>query len=448
MIISFSVENWRSFRDQATLTMVAGREKQHSERLPEIPGYGMKLLPIAAIYGGNASGKSNLFAALNFARHLIIAGTQPESLIPVEPFRLDPSYMQKPSQFQFELLIQEKCYEFSFAVTRKRVVEEKLVQILKTTEKVQYHRQGDQIEFSPALKDDPFLNFAFKGTRENQLFLTNAVNQKVETFKPIYNWFKNKLELIAPDSRFEPFERFLQQDDPLYGTMHSMLTLLDTGIEHLGGEEIPFENLPIPDSLKERVQAELPEGTTVRLSAEPFNERYLITRQDGELKAKKLVCFHRDLKGKEIKFDIQLESDGTQRTIDLLPAFLEMVKPGNDKVYVIDELDRSLHTLLTQRLLEGFLSACDKNFRSQLLFTTHDVLLMDQKLLRREEMWVTERDQEGNSTLFSFSEYKDVRNDKDVRKSYLQGRLGGVPRILMGSFCQTAPKNSAKESVS
>lgn len=448
MIISFSVANWRSFREQATLSMVAGREKQHSERLPVIPGYGMKLLPVAAIYGGNASGKTNLFAALNFARQLIITGTQPEAMISVESFRLDSSYAVKPSRFRFELLIGDKCYDFSFAVTRKRVLEERLVEILKTTEKMLYDRKGDEIEFSPALKDDLFLKFAFQGTRENQLFLTNAVNQKVDNFRPIYDWFKNQLELIAPDSRFEPFERFLQEDHPLYGTMNAMLPLLDTGVDHLGGEEIPFENIPFPDSLKVKMEAELPEGKTFRLLMEPTNERYLITRQDGELKAKKLVCFHRDVSGKEIKFDIQLESDGTQRSLDLLPAFLEMATPQTAKVYVIDELDRSLHTLLTRKLLEGFLSACDKNCRSQLLFTTHDVLLMDQNLLRREEMWVTERNQNGNSTLFSFSEYKDVRSDKDVRKSYLQGRLGGIPRILTGSLCNTTSQGALAEEAS
>jgi AAA15 family ATPase/GTPase len=123
MIISFSVENWRSFRDRTTLSMIAGREKQHNEHLPAIPGYGMKLLPVAAIYGGNASGKTNLFMAMSFARHLIINGTQPEALIPVEPFRLNPSYSTQPSKFRFELLIGDRCYDFSFSVTRKRVVD-------------------------------------------------------------------------------------------------------------------------------------------------------------------------------------------------------------------------------------------------------------------------------------------------------------------------------------
>jgi AAA15 family ATPase/GTPase len=425
--------------------MIAGREKQHSDRLPDIPDYDMKLLPIAAIYGGNASGKTNLFMAIKFARQLIITGTQPEALIPVEHFRLDPACSTRPTRFKFELLVGDKCYEFSFAVIRKRVVEEKLVEILKTKEKMLYDRKEDKIAFAKQLKDEAFLKFAFKGTRENQLFLTNAVNQKVDTFRPIYDWFKNQLELISPDTRFAPFEQFIQEDHPLYGTMNTMLSLLDTGIAHLGGEEMPFDNIPIPDALKSKVQAELPEGKTVRLLTAPFNERYLVTRQGGDFKAHKLVCFHRDVNGQEIKFDMQLESDGTQRSIDLLPAFLDMTRFDATKVYVIDELDRSLHGLLTRRLLEFFLSACNKNSRTQLLFTTHDLLLMDQKLLRREEMWVTERAQDGNSTFFSFSDYKDVRYDKDVRKSYLQGRLGGIPNILMSSFSHTVPASSPIE---
>jgi AAA15 family ATPase/GTPase len=435
MIISFSVENWRSFREPATLSMVAGREKQHSERLSEVPGYGMKLLPAAAIYGANASGKTNLFKSLNSAKNLIVAGTQPESLIPVEPFRLDPACHSLPSKFRFELFINGKCFEFSFAVTQQRVMEEKLVEILKTTEKHLYKRSGDKIEFHSTLDKDKFLHFAFKGTRENQLFLTNSVNQKVETFKPVFDWFKNKLVLIAPDSRFEPFERFIQEDHPLYKIMNNMLPLLDTGIEYIGGEEMPFDHIPIPEPLKLKLKTELQEGMTVRWLTEPINERFLVTRKGGELKAKKLVSFHRNINGEDIKFEMQQESDGTQRTIDLLPAFLEMAAADSDRVFVIDELDRSMHTLLTRRLLEGYLFACGPKCRSQLLFTTHDVLLMDQDLLRRDEMWVTERDRDGSSTLFSFSEYKDVRNDKNIRKSYLQGRLGGIPRILMGTLC-------------
>ncbi len=442
MLISFSVENWLSFRDRATFSMVAGRETQHLERVPQIEKYKMRLLPIAAIYGGNASGKTNLFKALSFARHLIVKGTQPEAMIPVEPFRLDPAFTKKPTRLAFELFVGDRCYEFGFLVTRENVVEEWLSEILKTTEKELYRRNGDKITFAPKLKKDQFLEFAFKGTRDNQLFLTNAVHQKVERFKGIYDWFRDSLVMIAPGSRFEPFERFLQEEHPLYGRMNITLNHLDTGISRLGGEKVAFDSLTLPENFKIKLREEIPEGATVRLLVEPAHERFLIMRRNGELEAQKLVSFHTDAEGTEIRFDMRQESDGTQRAIDLIPAFLELAAAGKGRVFVIDEIDRSLHTLLTRELLAGYLETCTPDARSQLLLTTHDVLLMDQKLFRRDEMWVTERDSLGCSSLLSFSDYKDVRYDKDIRKSYLQGRLGGIPRILLsGSFKSEA--NSA-----
>lgn len=431
MIIRFSVENWMSFRNRVSFSMIASRERQHGERVPRIGKYQTRILPVAAVYGGNASGKTNFFKALSFAKGLAVKGTQPDSLIPVEPFRLDAKGCDQPTRFSFELLIDETIYEFSFAVTRKAILEEKLVQITSTSEKILYDRRNENPNFDASLEKDEFLKFAFKGTRDNQLFLTNSVSQKVEAFRPVYNWFKDNLELVAPDSRFEPFERFLDEGHPLYATMNEMLPQLDTGIIHLGGEKIPFENISLPDALKNRLQEDVKEGMTVRLLAEP-NERFVISRKEGELIAKKLVAYHPKSDGTEAKFEIRQESDGSQRVIDLMPAFLEISAARSKKVYVIDEVDRSLHSLLIRRLLEAYLDNCSKKSRAQLLLTTHDVLLMDQQLLRRDEMWVAERDALGVSNLLSFSEYKDVRYDKDIRKSYLQGRLGGVPRILTG----------------
>ena len=410
--------------------MVASRERQHRERVPLAAKYQTKILPIAAIYGGNASGKTNFFKALSFAKNLVVKGIQLDSLIPVETFRLDTESASKPSRFSFELLIEETIYEYSFSVTQKVILEERLVKITSTSETVLYDRRNGKPYFGAGLEKDLFLDFAFKGTRDNQLFLTNSVSQKVETFRPVYNWFRNTLELVAPDTRFEPFEQFLDEAHSLYATMNEMLPKLDTGILHLGGESIPFEDLPLPDALKTMIKEDVQEGMTVRVVSEPSVNRYIITRKQGELIAKKLVSYHPKSDGTETKFELQQESDGSQRVIDLLPAFLEISAPQASKVFVIDEVDRSLHTHLTRRLLEGFLESCSPESRSQLLFTTHDVLLMDQLLLRRDEMWVAERDVTGASHLRSFSEYKDVRFDKDIRKSYLQGRLGGIPRML------------------
>lgn len=433
MIISFSVENWMSFRDSVSFSMVASRERQHGERVPKIAKYQTRILPVAAIYGGNASGKTNFFKALNFVKGLVVRGTGPDSLIPVEPYRLESTCIEKPCRFRLELLIDDIIYEFSFAVTRKAVVEEKLVQITSTSEKVLYHRLGSFPNFDQRLDKDQFLHFAFKGTRDNQLFLTNSVSQKVDVFRPIYDFFKNTLEFIAPDSRFEPFEHFLNEGHPLHSTMNELLPHLDTGISHLGGEEIPFENIPFPESVKSKLLEDLKEGMTIRFLASPTNERFIITRKGGELVTKKLVTFHLRSDGTEAKFDIRQESDGSQRVIDLLPAFLELSTTKIPKVYIIDEVDRSLHYMLTRQLIEAYLENCNKESRAQLLLTTHDVLLMDQTIFRRDEMWVAERNRKGSSELFSFSDYKNVRYDKDIRKSYLQGRLGGVPRILLSN---------------
>ena len=235
--------------------------------------------------------------------------------------------------------------------------------------------------------------------------------------------------MVAPDARFGGGVLFFDEDHPLTVTMNEMLDDLDTGISHLGSEQVPLENIRIPQALEGEIQERLDEGRAVFVEDEA-NNQLLMTRKDGELAVMKRVTVHQMADGTEASFEVSQESDGSQRLIDLLPAFLDLSSDDSKSVYVIDEVDRSLHTLLTRRLLEDYLATRSNDTRTQLLLTTHDVLLMDQRWLRRDEMWVTERDASGASSLFSFSEYRDVRYDKDIRKSYLQGRLGGVPRIV------------------
>jgi AAA15 family ATPase/GTPase len=417
-----------SFQKKVSLSMIGSRERQHNDRVSVVEKYSVKILPVAAFYGGNASGKTNFFKALNFAKGLIVMGTQTDNLIPVEPYLLDPLANNRSSDFFFEILIEETIYEFSFKVTREVVLEEKLVKVNSTSETILYHRYNGKPNFEPSVENE-FLNFAFRGTRKNQLFLTNAISQNVDTFRPVYDWFKNTLELIAPDSRFQPFEQFFQEEHKLNTSMNEILPQLDTGIARLGSEDISFKNIPFPEHIKIKLQEEVKEGITVRINIEPAHEQLAITRRNGELVVKKLVTFHVKSDGTEAKFEIRQESDGTQRIIDLLPAFIEVSSPRRQKVIVIDEIDRSLHTLMTRKLIENYLSTCTHEGRTQLLFTTHDAMLMDQDLFRRDEIWILERDPSGNSNLISFSEYKDVRSDKDIRKSYLKGRLGGVPRL-------------------
>lgn len=429
MLIRFTLKNWMSFRDEVTFSMIASKERQHGGRVPALKKYRTRILPVAAIYGGNASGKTNLFKALSFVRRFVLFGTSnPQSAIPVRPFRLDTESAGKPSSFRFEILANEDIYEFSFSATASEVREEKLVRILPSAEKTLYHRQGGKLVECEVAKEDKRLNFVFEGTRDNQLFLTNSVLQKLNYFSPVYDWF-GALVLVAPDSRFKPFEQFLNESSPLYAKMNILLRGMDTGIEHLGGETVPFDNVPIPEQLKAVLLEELKESESVHMQGNKDESRFVLTRRGGEIVAKKLVAYHRAAKGGEVKFDISDESDGTRRIIDLLPALLDLSREGSKTVYVIDEVDRSLHSLLTRRLIESYLSGCNSESRAQMLITTHDLQLMDQDILRRDEMWISERSSDGVSSLYSFSDFLDVRYDKDVRKSYLQGRLGGIPDI-------------------
>ena len=437
MLINFTLENWRSFREPVTFSMVASKERQHRNRVPKVGKYPVRILPVAALYGGNASGKSNFFKALCFARNLVVDGVRPNLPIAVEPFRLDDSHALQPTRMSFELLIDEIIYKFAFAVSSTEVLEEKLAKITSTGETDLYHRvQGQEPVWAPLLDKMDLLKFAFQSTRKNQLFLTTSIDLNLSLFHPVYDWFKDSLKLIAPDARFEPFELFLTEDNPLHAAANEMLTQLDTGISQLGGEAIPFADLPLPEEWKAKLNALVTEELAYRLRVEQqgFTLNLVVMRQNGELIAKKLVAYHQKADGQKTKFEMSMESDGTLRVIDLLPAFINLSEKKNTNVYVIDEIDRSLHTKLTRALLETYLSACSPQSRSQLLMTTHDVLLIDQNLLRRDEMWVTERNVDGSSDLYSFSDYEEARYDKDIRKSYLQGRLGGVPRILTGAL--------------
>lgn len=421
-----------SFREKATFSMVASLERQHGERLSELANHGMRVLPISAIYGGNASGKSVFFKALQFAKRFIIEGRKPDASIPVDPFRLDDKNLQVPTRFEFMILVGDDIYEYHFSVTQKAVTHERLSRFKRNSLTLLYERSNGKIEFgdSSLTEKVPFLEFAFQGTRDNQLFLTNAVSQKVDQFKPVYDWFRDTLQLVSPISSISTAEAFLDEGHPSYDTLNQVLPRFGTGIERIGYENVPFDALPIPELMRNQFKQNLKNERGFRLRAGTANDRYVVTLKDGKICSKKLVAFHRKADGSDIKFELGEESDGSRRLIDLLPAFFQLSSDAAlRKVYVIDELDRSLHTKLTRALLESYLLGCGSSNRNQLLFTTHDVQLMDQELFRRDEMWVAEKDKTGSSHLISFGEYKNMRYDKDVRKSYLLGRLGGIPHV-------------------
>ena len=409
MLISFSLENWMSFRDEVTFSMVATSERQHKDRVPRVRKYPANILPIAAIYGANASGKTNLVKALRFVKELVVDGTKLGEEIDITPFLLDAKMGNKPSRFRFELLIDETIYEFSFAVTRKEILEEKLVHISSAKEKVLYHRKDGKPHFDDSLARNESLQVVFRGTQDNQLFLTNSVSQKIKKFQPVFDWFEDKLRILSPGFRPIAF----RDEESLLSTMGEVLSQFDTGIARLGSEETsPMEIRP--------------------------SGRFSMSGKDG---LKKLVTYHPKVGGGEVQFNFQQESAGTKRIIDLLPEFLSLSEQDSKKVYVIDEVDYSLHTLLTRKLLEAHLANCTTETRAQLIFTTHDLLLMDRELLRHDEMWVTDKDADEVSKLIALSDFEGILDDKDIRGSYLLGRFGGIPRVFWGDALTNASLN-------
>lgn len=420
MLLGLSIENWLSFKEVTEFSMIATREQQHGERLFKCKN---RILPISAIYGANASGKTNFIKIISLAKVFILNGSRPDESLPFYPYLLDDECAKKPSKFSVGLLIDDKIFEYSFAANQKYVIEEKLSEV-KTREKVLFHRKNDEIVFDNNLHDMKFLEFIFKSTRQNQLFLTSSVFQNANHFKKIYDWFYN-IEIITPDATFYAFEQFFDEKSSLYNEINNYFKSCDVGIDRIECEEIPFSSLPIDNNSKTQL-AGIPEGKTFKLRI--GRERILISKKDGNILAKRMVAIHLNSKGESMKFNLTNESDGTLRAMDLFPAFSELCN-DTPKIYVIDEIDRSLHPLLVRHLIEMYLDSCNNTKRGQLIFTTHDTNLIDQNVFRRDEIWTIDRNKFGASKFVSFSDFKDIRYDLNIRKSYMDGRFGGVPNV-------------------
>lgn len=430
MLINFSVENWRCFKNQAILNMTADRKRQHRERLPSVSHFSLRVLPISAIYGANASGKTKLIEALEFFRFLILNGTSVNNeKIPVQRYKLDPDCLSKPVKFSIDVLVDEDIYSYKAQALPEKIVEESLViekkdkaypVFQRTTEKnIDFNRK-----FFTAERQALMEIITKQAVRENQLFLKTAIQFGVTELLPLYDWFENKLVIITPHSAYTALNKFADSNDELNSQMLDLVRKFGTGIDH-------FISRPIKDTTPQELPS-IPRSISIlikdkNLTSVRFKDLYASNSGD-EIIVKQLIAIHKNVKKEDIPFSLLEESDGTQRLLDLIPAFVDLYKKQNF-VYVIDELDRSLHTQLLEWLIEYYLNSCGPESRNQLIFTTHDVNLLTQDLFRRDELWGVEKNRNGESVLYSFRDYKNIRHDKDIRKIYLNGLLGAVPNI-------------------
>ena len=437
MLIRFFLENFLSYNDQVEFSMVPGRGRLFPDHIVRRKkSTGINVLKSAVIYGPNAAGKSNLMKAISFAKKMVILGTKANEPIPLKKFQLNLKNSRKPSKFQFDFKHRDKYYSYGFILDTNQIYEEWLYEINKFREKLLFERKtnsGDvskvnfgKINSSRSL-DKQFLKFVGKGTRSNQLFLTQSIEQNVQDFIYPYEWFDNVLRVIFPDSKYDGIEFFFAQRRNVKDVLLKFLQYFDTGISDIECETYSLQkDLPdIPEDVIVRLRKGLKKKDSKAILTSPKNEKFLVYKDHDEaIKAIRLTSKHR-IKDSDKKavFGINEESDGTQRIIDFLPALISLL--STDSVFFIDEIDRSLHPLLVIKFLEVFLKVSSKT-NGQLIVTTHDSNLLDLKFLRKDEIWFIEKNKEEESKMYSLEEFKP-RYDKDIKKGYLLGRFGAIP---------------------
>lgn len=443
MLIRFSVENFMSFNERTELSLIPSKVRRHPEHVIKAKSKnGISVLKTAIIYGANASGKSNLIKAMKHAQTLINSGFKAGKKLPYNPFKLNSVSEVAPSRFEFEVKIGESNYAYGFIVDDTNIHEEWLFEVNKINETCIFERKGEKFLFGDikfnSEEEEQYLNFTAIGTPENRLFLNECKERNVYKQLPYLNaiqetkqWFENKLNIVFPNTKHIGLEIEMQKSEQTSKIFSRILESFDTGIKNLTLKEINPENdflSGFPDELKSRLLDDLDDGATV-LIAGPRNERFQISKdKNGDVKVSKLMTSHLNEKGKERLFDLNEESDGTQRLLDIALGLIDVF--SEEKVYIIDELDRSLHPDITTSILNSFLKNT-ADIHSQLIVTTHESNLLNQDLVRKDEVWFAQKNIKGDSTLYSLEEYQP-RFDNDIRRGYLSGRFGGVP--ILPSF--------------
>ncbi len=436
MLKKFIVENFSSFQTENTLDLTAGQTEVNPDHIVKFNK--VKILKSAILYGANASGKSNLIKAIDYASKVILT-----SLDNVDRykkyFRLDNVSSLKPTKFEFELEINNKffTYGFSSILSNKEITEEWLYEIGKNTPEKIFERIDNNISLGKTLEKTFKNKFEIYAedmkNQSSQLFLSEIAskqlsledNPEAKTINDIYNWFDKKLILLYPNTKFER-KSLLISDKELSTSFKKYLNEFDTGIKGIESIEEDFETslTDIPQEIKKQIEKDLlgKDAKDGKIVLEGDNGLlYIISKEDNELKVQKLGLLH----GLDFQdtFELKDESDGTRRLFDLIPL---INKFSQDFTIIIDEFDRSLHPMLTKQFFELFYNLNIEDSKTQLIITTHESTLLDLNLVRRDEIFFIEKNENGASKLFSLNQFK-VRYDSKIEKAYLLGRYGAIP---------------------
>ena len=449
MLKRFNVKNVYSF---------AAREDGHSEEFSMIAGKvrskkdhiyddgKLKLLKFAAVYGANASGKSNLVKAMDLMRDIVLRGL-PEGH--TEKYcKVDPENKNRPSYFEIEIMLGEKYYAYGFEVilSQSRFVSEWLVELhADNTEKELFTRDiemgtctlGGELT-KKGLKEKLEVYVEDISDDNSVLFLTIMNQNKKNLYTKyksaaalnnVYTWIRNSLTIIYPNQPLSMYEYLSEAEQT--EDICKLISAFGTGITHFEFVDVDIERILQDLSLTSRKellrrleeqQALIRKTNNVQKVNMAMRSRenfFIITlSRDEDIRCSTIEFTHGN---KGIPFSLNEESDGTVRILDLL----EILIAGENKTYVIDELDRCLHPMLSYKFVETFFRLAEKK-NIQLIVTTHESRLMDFDLLRRDEIWFINKKKNGESDIYSLEEY-NARFDQKIDKAYMEGRYGGVP---------------------
>ena len=416
MLLQFSVENYLSFKDTAVLSLIPAADKEHLDNITDQADY--KGLNTVAIYGSNASGKSNLFKAITVSLNMIrnSANTQVDQLLPIVPFKLDDESKGKPTSFEYQFVASDgKKYIYGFSAFPDRIVEEYLycyntnrpTKIFDRIEKEPY-------TFSRTTKKElePIVRF----TTKNRLFISSATLMNAESTRSAYEWLSMGIDTFMNVSQIQDRAAsyyMRDYDNNSRANIEFTKDLFKAADVSISDIEYSYRKIEdfSPDAPHITINNEtlLP---ALELRQEIKTE-HLVTDEDGN--------------SKKYTLSLQEESLGTTMLFLYGPFLKETL--DNGKVLFIDEIDRSLHPFVVSYLISLFSS--NRNNGAQLIFTTHDTSQLSLERFRRDQIYFTEKNPDsGVSDLYSLGDFeKPVRKDENIQKKYLQGRYGAIPYV-------------------
>jgi hypothetical protein len=420
MLIQFTVGNFKSFKEKATLSL----EADHDEWLAESNVsnvHSLRLLNAAAIYGANASGKSNFLSAMERFRNWVQKSSkdsQAGDKIPVVPYRLHTGTEKAPTFFEVVFLKNARRFRYGFEATRETIQSEWLFGRADSIRETRlFTREGGNIERSEDFKEAKGLE---KLTRPNALFLSVSAQFNGPVAAEVIAWMNQFRSISGLDDKgYMPFTAAKLGEEAFAPAIRELSKRADLGIEDLQArvapplgkqEELILKDIPGP------AREEIIRGTTGNMAVKTFHRRFGPGDQPAGL----------------VEFDFKAESAGTQKFVALTGPFLHTLQEGS--VLFVDELEARLHPLLTKALVGLFNSSANAK-HAQLIFATHDEGLLDPKRIRRDQVWFVEKDDYGASRLYSLAEFKGVRKGAKFAKEYLLGQFGGIPHV--GDFEET-----------